>query len=57
MKSEADTGGHFGEYGGSYVPETLVAALKELREAYPLPLEIAGKQEGWVALCGRLPGE
>jgi tryptophan synthase beta chain len=35
MKSEADAGGHFGEYGGSYVAETLVAALDELREAYP----------------------
>ncbi len=35
MKSEADEHGHFGEYGGRYVPETLVAALDELREAYP----------------------
>ncbi|MBW2235870.1 MAG: tryptophan synthase subunit beta [Deltaproteobacteria bacterium] len=35
MKSEADAGGHFGEYGGRYVPETLVAALDDLREAYP----------------------
>jgi len=35
VKSEADAGGHFGEYGGRYVPETLVAALDDLREAYP----------------------
>ena len=35
MKSEADAGGHFGEYGGRFVPETLVAALDELAEAYP----------------------
>ncbi|HKE11661.1 MAG TPA: tryptophan synthase subunit beta, partial [Myxococcota bacterium] len=27
--------GHFGAYGGRYVPETLVAALDELAEAYP----------------------
>ena len=26
--------GHFGAYGGRYVPETLVAALEELEEAY-----------------------
>jgi tryptophan synthase beta chain len=28
-------GGRFGEYGGRYVPETLVAAIDELIEAYP----------------------
>jgi tryptophan synthase beta chain len=33
--SEADARGHFGEYGGRYVPETLIAALEELTEAYP----------------------
>jgi tryptophan synthase beta chain len=31
----SDAPGHFGEYGGRYVPETLVAALDELEEAYP----------------------
>ncbi len=35
MKSLADESGHFGRYGGRYVPETLVAALDELDEAYP----------------------
>ncbi|NKN33245.1 tryptophan synthase subunit beta [Marichromatium bheemlicum] len=29
-----DADGHFGPYGGSFVPETLVYALDELREAY-----------------------
>jgi len=28
--------GRFGPYGGRYVPETLIAALDELAEAYPL---------------------
>jgi tryptophan synthase beta chain len=28
-------GGRFGEYGGRYVPETLVAAIDELIECYP----------------------
>ncbi len=35
MKSEADARGRFGEYGGRYVPETLIAALDELVEAVP----------------------
>jgi tryptophan synthase beta chain len=35
VKSEADARGHFGEYGGRFVPETLIAALDELEEAYP----------------------
>ncbi len=29
-----DSQGHFGPYGGSYVAETLVAALEELRDEY-----------------------
>lgn len=29
-----DARGHFGEFGGSYVPETLVTALNELADAY-----------------------
>ena len=29
-----DAGGHFGDYGGVFVPETLMTALKELGEAY-----------------------
>ena len=38
LRSEApgeSAPGHFGAYGGRYVPETLVAALDELAEAYP----------------------
>jgi tryptophan synthase beta chain len=35
LKSQPDARGHFGEYGGRYVPETLIAALDELAEAYP----------------------
>ncbi len=29
-----DENGHFGPYGGKYVPETLMPALEELEEAY-----------------------
>ena len=32
----ADVPGRFGAYGGRYVPETLMAALEELEEAYAL---------------------
>jgi tryptophan synthase beta chain len=35
VKSRADERGRFGEYGGRWVPETLIAALDELTEAYP----------------------
>jgi len=34
--------GHFGPYGGRYVPETLIAALDELVEAYP---RISGRED------------
>ncbi|MCI0769116.1 MAG: tryptophan synthase subunit beta [Chloroflexi bacterium] len=29
-----DAGGHFGEFGGKFVPETLMAALEELEQAF-----------------------
>ena len=29
-----DAGGHFGRYGGVFVPETLMTALQELGTAY-----------------------
>jgi len=34
LTSQPDPCGHFGPYGGSYVPETLMHPLEELREAY-----------------------
>ncbi|MEP7271473.1 MAG: tryptophan synthase subunit beta [Acidobacteriota bacterium] len=34
FRSLPDAAGHFGRYGGSYVPETLMLALEELRGAY-----------------------
>jgi len=42
VKSQADERGRFGEYGGRWVPETLIAALDELIEAYP---RITGGEE------------
>ena len=43
--------GRFGEYGGRYVPETLVAAIDELEEAYA---RIAGSREFRSELDGLL---
>jgi tryptophan synthase beta chain len=34
MTSEPDAGGHFGTYGGRYVPEVLMSPLEELEETY-----------------------
>jgi tryptophan synthase beta chain len=34
MSTQPDASGHFGPYGGRYVPETLMAPLRELEEAY-----------------------
>jgi tryptophan synthase beta chain len=34
MKPVPDSGGHFGPYGGMYVPETLMAPLQELTREY-----------------------
>src|SRR5579871_3480479 len=34
IATEPDSGGHFGPYGGRYVPEVLMAPLDELEQAY-----------------------
>src|ERR1700709_1870331 len=34
MTSQPDAGGHFGPYGGRYVPEVLMAPVEELEAAY-----------------------
>ena len=34
MTPQPDTGGHFGPYGGRYVPEVLMAPLEELEKTY-----------------------
>src|SRR5437879_3435404 len=34
MTSQPDAGGHFGPYGGRYVPEVLMAPIEELEQAY-----------------------
>ena len=34
MMTQPDAGGHFGPYGGRYVPEVLMAPIEELEQAY-----------------------
>gem|GEM_PF-3593428 len=43
-----DSRGHFGLFGGKYVPETLMSPLEELEQAYR-------EGEGWRELLRRLP--
>jgi tryptophan synthase beta chain len=43
--SAASKPGHFGAYGGRYVPETLVAAIEELEEAYQRIAKSEGFQQ------------
>jgi tryptophan synthase beta chain len=42
-----DTRGYFGEFGGSFVPETLMGALEELRRAYDEARTDPGFLEAW----------
>jgi tryptophan synthase beta chain len=47
-----DAAGHYGTYGGRYVPETLMEPLRELEEAY----EAARRDAGFCAELRRLLG-
>ncbi len=40
-----DPKGHFGEFGGVYIPETLVTAIRQLDEAYQQARDDAGFQQ------------
>ena len=42
--TEPDEHGHWGQYGGRFVPETLMAPLEELTEAYAVARDDAGFQ-------------
>jgi tryptophan synthase beta chain len=44
MTSQPDAGGHFGPYGGRYVPEVLMAPIEELEVAYLAAREDAAFQ-------------
>jgi tryptophan synthase beta chain len=45
FRAYPDDKGHFGAYGGSFVPETLMHPLEELKTAYAVARDDAGFQE------------
>jgi tryptophan synthase beta chain len=56
MASQPDAGGHFGPYGGRYVPEVLMAPLEELEQAYYAARDDAGFQAELRHLLGTYAG-
>jgi len=50
-KSLPDSRGYFGQYGGKFVPETLMPALSELEAAYAAAIADVGFQEQFSQLC------
>src|SRR6202046_2881354 len=51
-----DAGGHFGPYGGRYVPEVLMAPLEELEQAYLEARADAGFETELSDLLGNYAG-
>jgi tryptophan synthase beta chain len=50
LNTHPDAGGHWGRYGGRYVPETLMAPLEELTEAFEAARRDPGFQHEFEAL-------
>ncbi|HJQ31148.1 MAG TPA: tryptophan synthase subunit beta [Pyrinomonadaceae bacterium] len=50
QRVEPDAGGHWGRYGGRYVPETLMAPLEELTEAFDAARDDAEFQQEFASL-------
>ncbi len=48
--TQPDALGHWGKYGGRFVPETLMAPLEELLESYNIARDDAGFQSEFAAL-------
>ena len=40
--------GRFGEYGGQYIPETLMPAVQEVEEAYKNTAKIRSLSLNWM---------
>jgi tryptophan synthase beta chain len=56
MTSQPDAGGHFGPYGGRYVPEVLMAPIEELEAAYLAAREDAAFQSELADLLHNYAG-
>jgi len=50
-RDRPDSRGYFGQYGGKFVPETLMAALSELESAYAEAIADADFQRQFQQLC------
>jgi tryptophan synthase beta chain len=53
---QPDAGGHFGNYGGRFVPETLMAPLEELTESYYAARDDAALQAEFAQLLKDFSG-
>ncbi len=51
-----DESGHFGPYGGKFVPETLMSALAELEKAYDEAVKDTSFQQEFMELCRNYAG-
>lgn len=56
MNFQADAGGHYGPYGGRYVPETLMPALIELEESFSSAMRDRAFVEEWENLLASYVG-
>ena len=56
MTSQPDSGGHFGPYGGRYVPEVLMAPIEELEAAYLAARDDAAFQSELAGLLHNYAG-
>lgn len=56
LKALPDEHGHFGSYGGMFVPETLMTALNDLADEYRLAREDAGFQKELASLLADFAG-
>jgi tryptophan synthase beta chain len=56
MSAVPDSGGHFGPYGGRYVPEVLMAPIEELERAYLDARDDAAFQAELADLLGNYAG-
>ncbi|HEX8282751.1 MAG TPA: tryptophan synthase subunit beta [Pyrinomonadaceae bacterium] len=56
LDTNPDAGGHWGRYGGRYVPETLMAPLEELTEAFDAARRDEGFQSEFESLLSDYSG-
>lgn len=55
-KYDADIGGHFGQFGGRFVPEMLIPALEELEKVYSRAKKDSAFEKQFLVLCHDFSG-